>query len=297
MALYLGSSKKLRFNFAEKGSAAYVYPQILLPDIDSVWTDKETYPYALLVVELVTNNNFLAGLFLSQNPVYFDGDFVGCSGVVLSYYAVNDPDMAELLGCPMNEWTGMDPQTGDKLADHAEWTSHDILNEDGTTYLSAYTPVPAGNGMVVYKGVKLPALPEWDKTKYPYAMIVCFEDNSFYDLLIAETPFTHTSEAVESDGLGLWYANYPDFETWTFYGEKNGIGGGTNKMRSFWTNTDILNEDGTLYLAASEPVPVLPYKHYTLNYSPKINRNITQLAANDGYILCDTSGIQLITKG
>jgi hypothetical protein len=24
----------------------------------------------------------------------------------------------------------------------------------------------------------------------------------------------------------------------------------------FWTNTDILNEDGSLYLAASDPIPV-----------------------------------------
>ena len=70
----------------------------------------------------------------------------------------------------------------------------------------------------LYNGVKLPALPEWDKEKYPYAAM----------------------------NLG---ANYG-----VLYLLDNAL-----MAKQFqWANFDILNEDGTLYLAASDPVPVTP---------------------------------------
>ena len=143
----------------------------------------------------------------------------------------------------------------------------------------------------LYNGVRLPKLPEWDRKTYPYAVIsdapgfanfgVC------YQLMISSSPTEITSSgtryhvsnavakaylifvyneeidaAMREDGTTLEeYAAMAfgmELDIWTMLAEYDNYEAGfpidSNPTR--WANHYILNEDGTVYLAASEPVPV-----------------------------------------
>lgn len=119
----------------------------------------------------------------------------------------------------------------------------------------------------LYNGVELPALPDWDKETYPYAYIEKAIPENLYCLRVRDANIT-----VESDGLS--YTRYKGTScllggiledgSWnlsdTVYTSTEDASYKINRDDScyilVWTNTDILNSDGTLYLAASEPVPV-----------------------------------------
>lgn len=107
----------------------------------------------------------------------------------------------------------------------------------------------------LYNGVRLPALPEWDKTAYPYAYIGRnYGGNTF--LYFTDVPAVYTFWALncsnvtvttyQHDGnnwkegiLNEYFENYSPFAS-----------------PSVWANYGILSEDESVYLAASEPVPV-----------------------------------------
>lgn len=115
----------------------------------------------------------------------------------------------------------------------------------------------------LYNGVELPALPEWDKEKYPYAVIV--DHTTQYSLVI-----TSTAVVVSASGYSL---RHPSGNLTSFYigntklirpgernwGEFNFSSTSLYSGKAFWANFDILDEDGSLYLAASEPIPVSTY--------------------------------------
>lgn len=115
----------------------------------------------------------------------------------------------------------------------------------------------------LYNGVELPALPEWDKTAYPYAFIVsqgsihlCISPNEPYireSTSVLTGNLVHTLKFREDTTVKRWYANEAgeweavtddDFDTSSVVPAPT------------WSNFDLLKEDGPLYLAASEPVPV-----------------------------------------
>ena len=114
-----------------------------------------------------------------------------------------------------------------------------------------------------YNGVKLPALPEWDKESYPYAVIMFHSPNQ-YSFVI-----TSTAVVVSASGYTL---KHPSGNLTPFYigntelislGERNWgefdfVSTSLYSGKAFWANFDILDEDGSLYLAASDPVPVKP---------------------------------------
>lgn len=106
----------------------------------------------------------------------------------------------------------------------------------------------------LYNGVELPALPEWDKTAYPYAFITRVLGKPILQVSV-ERPYWDNSDMrflYDSDGgwaeckNGLWedfiFMN-PAFYT-------------SDEFRPLWSNFDVLNEDGSVYMAASEPIPV-----------------------------------------
>jgi hypothetical protein len=115
----------------------------------------------------------------------------------------------------------------------------------------------------LYNGVELPALPEWDKVKYPYAYIVhdidgagryeyvfCMEPKPV-TVLLRTTAFSGTVSASD------WTSRYFGYENNAWVSGSGGIIGSV-----IWSNTDVYYKDsiegvgGTLYLAASEPIPV-----------------------------------------
>ena len=142
----------------------------------------------------------------------------------------------------------------------------------------------------LYNGVVLPALPEWDKTTYPYAVINCAD--GVYTLWIPLSPVFYcvnvdTSETLWDNALllslgdsyntvwngwdGLKYVYNADSGAWEYTGDRvspfnakihnTSIG----DDRLVWANYDVPVFDGSasgnpltgdIYLAASDPVPV-----------------------------------------
>lgn len=100
----------------------------------------------------------------------------------------------------------------------------------------------------LYNGVRLPKLPEWDKTAYPYAVL--YETDTSYYLYC----FAEAKQATLTGGVSCWG-----------YGCAFGLSDGvwnprtallTGSYTTFWANYDVYDSDGTLYMSASEPVPV-----------------------------------------
>lgn len=112
----------------------------------------------------------------------------------------------------------------------------------------------------LYNGMELPALP---KTTYPIAVM----DTALYGMLkeatlylFSELEYT-TIEGSSDRGIVLTETNHVRFTATATNGEwtaASGTAGALNINNIGWANTDILNEDGTLYLAASDPIPVNP---------------------------------------
>ena len=105
-----------------------------------------------------------------------------------------------------------------------------------------------------YNGVVLPALPEWDKETYPYAAITSLGGSKQFvafsaDVHHGKNPFGDDTLVASSYQTWLytpdsWNSpNYamPDYVTIEII---------------FWADFDIYTSDGTLYLAASDPIPV-----------------------------------------
>ena len=131
----------------------------------------------------------------------------------------------------------------------------------------------------LYNGVELPALPEWDKTLYPYAVLWTETVNSsgalsgiyvfacdhpvIYDpttYKISSTvgakyyairklyAFNGTEKEWQNTGEGTLSGNYATLGP--------SYGGYTKTL--IWSNHDVYDPSGNLYLTASDPVPVEP---------------------------------------
>lgn len=107
----------------------------------------------------------------------------------------------------------------------------------------------------LYNGVKLPALPEWDKTTYPYAYL-CNHDGTYMLVLAKDIKGVNSSGYLHSiyGSNELIYAL--EDGTWvisSFVGNMHGL---------FWASTDVYYVSGTgslagtLYLSATDPIPV-----------------------------------------
>lgn len=118
--------------------------------------------------------------------------------------------------------------------------------------------------MYYYNELELPALPEWDKETYPYAVILEGNNLTCKALLYVGTkPFTY-----ERDVSGIMFVfgamSTDDFmvSSCSLTDEWNALhdqGYGEKFTGVSWTNHDIMNtEDGSVYLPASDPVPVTP---------------------------------------
>lgn len=147
------------------------------------------------------------------------------------------------------------------------WATFEIPTEDdgGGEGGGGETGTPVA---FLYNGVQLPPLPELDdekKKKYPYIVIVrtfgvitvSFSAKPAYyntTRLGGCIDFEVGTEMIQYN----WGGNYGgDEDRWvyvatnpTIWSEKSSYTEGV------WTNTDIYKDDGTLYLAVSEPVPV-----------------------------------------
>lgn len=132
----------------------------------------------------------------------------------------------------------------------------------------------------LYNGVELPALPEWDKATYPYAVIAEYQTMAGlygYHLIVSNVPLYMTDNFVwqvtdDSSTLHVLCSTieddlYPYFEWNTsdsaWHNPHDGITHGVmNWDKAIWANYDIemcdgnFNPLGTIGLYASDPVPV-----------------------------------------
>ena len=108
----------------------------------------------------------------------------------------------------------------------------------------------------LYNGVRLPALPEWDRDVYPFATITahsgglyCFNAS---DIVLA---LDYTMSRPNDSGAFLNIRSAYDKETESWGENKTSAVNGYDGS-PIWSNFDIYKSDGSLYLSASEPVPI-----------------------------------------
>lgn len=115
--------------------------------------------------------------------------------------------------------------------------------------------------MYYYNDILLPEPQGWDKERYPYA---CLAHNSrgdssavFVQYLFCVSSEPHFSPNPNS---GFWGVDYDDaYIRYKNSGwEEVAQDDNHNSVITIfvWSNYDILNEDGSVYLPASDPVPV-----------------------------------------
>ena len=145
----------------------------------------------------------------------------------------------------------------------------------------------------LYNGVKLPALPERDTDEYPYVYIA-HRKFTTYELYIAyatkeklsatsrgtfdtDEVTNNSFECIVCNTSGSVGDNY-EWGAWSDF-----VGGAYPPI---WSNYDVLSlVDGSVYLAASEPVPV---------YGEQVPDGV--LISSDGLCLQDSRGLYLIAK-
>lgn len=267
--------------------ANYLYNGVELPALPT-W-DKTTYPYAVIVEKYKTQGlppNLVKitwyELYICDKEIQAISDNV-CGAFDTSYTKSQ---------CTDGVWGDFaEPQHSDSLGlSDVIWTYKTIYRSDGTIWLAASDPIPVTTapapdaasmlmGRLVgraiagqrgkkaepseliaylYNGVQLPKLPEWDKETYPYAYIsreVEWVGDSHYRVLyMTRNPLTiNENEEVQMPDGNATCLIYAPYTTW---GAVNESTWSTNGFAPVWTNTDILYEDGSVAIAASEPVPV-----------------------------------------
>ena len=130
----------------EKTPIAYLYNGVQLPDINAVWTDemKALYPYAYMY-EMAGFGAYM--IAFASFEMYKDGKqiFTKTAGEVI--HATYLPGMyddwySDGIAQEVKENELAFDEEEDQFFTAISWTSHDILNTDGSVYLAASEPVP-----------------------------------------------------------------------------------------------------------------------------------------------------------
>lgn len=112
----------------------------------------------------------------------------------------------------------------------------------------------------LYNGMRLPGLPDTD---LPFKYIFVLESTSSYTarlVLMNEIRVSNNSTAIIVPANSQYYRiTWGKEETApASWGDVSNYSGVSDTLFKYilWTNFDLYNADGTVYLAASEPVPV-----------------------------------------
>jgi hypothetical protein len=269
--------------------------------------DPAVYPYGLIVSANGDNTSLILMLCVNRpyygvNPQDRTQTGVYNTGRML-VYTCTDTDKAWTFSLETeNPLTANDDDPGGGVL----WTLEDILKTDGSVWMAGTQPVPervseawvrsfleglalgltgaplpyGGTEPVayLYNGVRLPKLPELDKTVYPYAYIIYAEALGGYRLILQQTYV----ESYDYNGETKVRENYDP--SWTDYKAETGSQWATRETyidtddgwafgysKSYtadmyptnilseyvWTNYDIANStSGNVDLPASDPIPV-----------------------------------------
>ncbi len=108
--------------------------------------------------------------------------------------------------------------------------------------------------------VRLPKLPEWDRKICPWATIADRGSTGLF-LLLTALPLTtpvdgRFSQFVKTATDCLYMRYVIENGVWVLYTELTTSGASESYRDLVWSNYDIPYLDGTVYLPASDPVPV-----------------------------------------
>ena len=239
----------------KKSPIAYLYNGVRLPALPE-W-DRERYPYAWITYHGTSDNvSYYRFIFSATNAVkkyiFGKGDYLAVVNTT-AYILYTDDD----------NWTFLfeNNSNDNVLSTHKLlWCNEDILDSSGNVYFEASDPIPIYNEPVnyLYNGVKLPKLPEWDKTVYPYAVIInLYFGAGTYVRFLPSVEYETMSNGnwglkVSSDSL---YSELTNGE-WGVVSSKGNDSYIAVGELFCWASFDITNADGSVYLAASEPIPV-----------------------------------------
>lgn len=252
-----------------------------VPDIDTVWTAelKKTHPYAVILQGHSIALSYF--LYLSKTPfTAIDNsdsspDVMLTSVEYLCYVCKFNPDNETLYG---NSWElNSDLTSGSYAVWNDIWTSHNIYYEDGTLYLMASDsvgtpitdPVSFTMGYQIgcrlraqravrepigysYNGTVLPELPGVEG----YA-VICGSNKYLWFSQSRVKVINTNGYAYIVASAGVHYKLSDDGLSWEMYEPT-----ATTSRKINWANFDVYYIDsvedvgGTIYLAASDPVPV-----------------------------------------
>lgn len=133
-----------------KKLVGYLYRDRKAPDINAVWTDKETYPFAC-VCRSRSNGNAGTSVLFSSAP--FTVEVRLSYGSVDDYFGVvlgnTDSTAIKQYYNPKgtDEWSPLEndfePHIGNAIGEQViHWANADVYAEDGSVFMTATEPVP-----------------------------------------------------------------------------------------------------------------------------------------------------------
>ena len=247
---------------ANKEPVAYLYNGVRLPKLPE-W-DREMYPYAMIRYYNDKDAYFLHTV--KYRPYY-----------TLAYreprISYGDSNAHYKLIEDTWELIEKDEQRSsiDPVLTPIVWANFDIIDDSGAIYQKTGTtndphvrtaadhmhPCLDKSVKYLYNGVELPALPDFDIRVYPHVYICEYgiTDSIKYSWYACRNPMRDTGfdsygSQVEMDIPFIW----SDETDWEIADNGNSVFDHSNYP--IWANCDFLKKDGTLYLAASDPIPV-----------------------------------------
>lgn len=113
----------------------------------------------------------------------------------------------------------------------------------------------------LYNGVELPDISPFLKDVQTYPYVIIYKATSSYKLIQSSSkPYKESNRnfVVFPHTYGYEYILRTGKDDWEHQYDHNSVTLNIGGDSLIWTNKDILNEDGSVYFAASEPVPVEP---------------------------------------
>ena len=264
----------------------FLYNGVELPGLPETWNEA-AHPYLFIRVVSLDGSaeNAVYSLFAASAAAvsYDDNGILFPSSAVGEKYAVSD-----------GAWVESSESLSDafyiKRNDgflYTLWANFDILNSDGSVYIAASEPVPVVEKFPIrewigwllaglcsrplpmgarvpvaylYNGVRLPGLPkEWNPETHPFACLFTTGGN------------VYTLRMMPSDSYYTTYFNKRVFMSDNGCLEATNVTGDTDRFtltertggvyisltdKTIWVSFDLVNEDGSIFLAASDPIPV-----------------------------------------
>lgn len=163
------------------------------------------------------------------------------------------------------------------------------IEGDLTQQVAALVGGSVGQSGWSYNGVVLPALPEWDREKYPVACISRMGEKYPWELKVFPSYKYETYNGKYRVGYTAPHRSWQSYDATNsnYTGEWTGGNEFTTEAWMatvgsdyiLWTNRDILYEGGTVATPASDPVPV---NGGTLSLEQKVQNLINACKAKTG---------------